>query len=86
MNLLFDVINIAFQVYIYIIFARIILSWIRHDPYNPVFRFIYDLTEPFLSIFRRIIPPLGMIDLSPIVALIALHVLRWVILSLLLRI
>ncbi|MDP3051149.1 MAG: YggT family protein, partial [Eubacteriales bacterium] len=74
--MLFDVVNIAFQVYIYIIFGRIILSWIRHDPHHPVIRFVYDLTEPFLSIFRRIIPPFGMIDLSPIVALIALHVLR----------
>ncbi|MDQ7789482.1 MAG: YggT family protein, partial [Clostridia bacterium] len=53
--MLFDVVNIAFQVYIYIIFGRIILSWIRHDPHHPVIRFVYDLTEPFLSIFRRII-------------------------------
>lgn len=73
MDLVFDLVRVAFQVYSWIIIGRIILSWVPHDPYHPVIRFLYDLTEPYLSIFRRIIPPLGMIDLSPIVALIGLQ-------------
>lgn len=78
-----DIVNAAFQVYTMLIFARVLLSWFRHNPYQPVVRFIYDLTEPFLRLFRRVIPPLGMIDISPLVALLVLSVLRQIVVSLL---
>jgi uncharacterized protein YggT (Ycf19 family) len=62
-------------VYILLIFAYIITSWIRL-PYSPtlsrVQRFLYDVCDPYLRIFRRVLPPLGPLDLSPIVAVIAL--------------
>lgn len=83
MGLILELISVAFQVYGWIIIARIILSWVRHDPYHPVIRFLYDLTEPYLSIFRRIIPPLGIMDLSPIVALFTLYLLRYAFLRIL---
>ncbi len=86
MGLIIDLINVAFQVYGWIILARIILSWVPHNPYHPVIRFLYDLTEPYLSIFRRFIPPLGMIDLSPLVALITLYILRAVLVSVLIQV
>jgi uncharacterized protein YggT (Ycf19 family) len=66
-------------VYILLIFAYIITSWIRL-PYSPtlsrVQRFLYDVCDPYLRIFRRVLPPLGPLDLSPIVAVFALVVIR----------
>ncbi|GBF33284.1 cell division protein YlmG/Ycf19 [Desulfocucumis palustris] len=77
------IVNIIFQVYIWLIFARIILSWVRHNPYQPVIRFIYEVTEPVLGFFRRIIPPIGVVDISPIAAFFALELLNRLIIQLL---
>ena len=84
MGLILDVVSAAFKAYFVLIFIRIILSWVRHNPYQPVFKFIYEITEPYLRIFRRVIPPIGMIDISPIVALLALQFIEWVIIRALL--
>jgi YggT family protein len=72
-------VNALFIVYIILVFARVLLSWIPRMPYNPTLRtvvdFIHDTTEPYLRIFRRIIPPVGRgfaLDLSPIVAIFVL--------------
>ena len=73
-------------VYTLLILAYIITSWIRL-PYSPtlnrVQRFLYDVCNPYLQLFRRFIPPLGPIDLSPMVAIIVLFVLSGVLTSLL---
>ena len=79
MSWILDVVHAAFRAYFILIFVRIILSWVRHNPYMPVFRFIYEITEPYLRVFRRIIPPIGMIDLSPIVALLALQFIEYLV-------
>ncbi|HEX2232576.1 MAG TPA: YggT family protein [Thermoleophilaceae bacterium] len=63
-------------VYLVLIFIRIIMSWIPRMPYNRVLNavltFVSDVTDPYLNLFRRVIPPLrmgpGALDLSPIVA------------------
>ena len=64
-------------VYVLLILAYILTSWVRL-PYSPwlnrIQRFLYDVCEPYLRIFRRVLPPLGPIDLSPMVATIALLV------------
>ncbi|MDI6710602.1 MAG: YggT family protein [Thermoanaerobacterales bacterium] len=83
MSLLIQLVNVAFQVYSWLMIARILLSWVRHDPRNPIIRFIYEITEPFLGLFRRIIPPIGMVDISPIAAFIVLDLIRRFVLSLL---
>lgn len=83
MNLVVEVVAVAFTVYSWLIIGRIILSWVRHNPYNPAVRFIYDLTDPYLNIFRRVIPLIGVIDISPIAALLVLQLLRGVIIQLL---
>jgi len=66
-------------VYILLILVYIILSWIRL-PYsvwlNRVQRFLYDVCDPYLRIFRRFLPPLGPLDLSPMVGVIALIVIQ----------
>jgi uncharacterized protein YggT (Ycf19 family) len=61
------------SVYTLLIFAYVLTSWIRL-PYSlaPVQRFLYEVCEPYLRLFRRILPPLGPIDLSPIVAVAVL--------------
>ncbi|MCL0106397.1 YggT family protein, partial [Peptococcaceae bacterium] len=46
----------AFEVYKFILIARIILSFIRHNPHNPVIKFIYELSEPFLAILSLLSP------------------------------
>lgn len=76
-------INVAFYVYTWLIFIRIILSWIKHNPHQPVIKFINEITEPVLSVFRRIIPPFGAIDLSPIAAFFALEIFRQILVNVL---
>ena len=64
-------------VYILLIFVYILTSWIRL-PYwlNRVQRFLHDVCEPYLRLFRRILPPLGPLDLSPMVGVFALLIVR----------
>lgn len=69
-------INVAFEVYSVLLMIRIVLSWIRHNPYQPIFRFIYEITDPYLRIFRRLVPPYGQIDFSPIAALFVLYIIQ----------
>lgn len=79
-----DYVSTLLSIYIILIFIRILMSWIPRMPYNPalstVVRFIEDVTEPWLRIFRRVIPPLnvggGGLDLSPMIATFALILLR----------
>lgn len=70
-------IHIFIAVYILLIFVYIITSWIRL-PYSPalnrVQRFLNDVCEPYLRLFRRVLPPLGPLDLSPMVAVVVLIV------------
>ena len=81
-------VDVFVGVYTLLIFAYILTSWIRL-PYsvwlNRIQRFLYDVCEPFLRIFRRILPPLGPLDLSPIIAVIVLVIVGRVVTSLLER-
>jgi YggT family protein len=81
------IINVVFQLFWWAILIRVLLSWlpmagVRIDPYNPVIRVLYSLTDPILEPIRRF-TTVGMIDLSPIVALFALDIIRRVLISLL---
>jgi YggT family protein len=79
-------ISVFVAVYILLIFAYILTSWIRL-PYQPwlnrIQRFLYDVCEPYLRLFRRILPSVGPLDLSPIIAIIALYVAQQILFSLL---
>ena len=83
-GLLFDTIGsiqsfieVFVYVYMLLIFAFILTSWVRL-PYSPwlqrIQRFLFDVCDPYLRLFRRFLPPLGPLDLSPVVAVIALIV------------
>ncbi len=63
---------LSINLFVYAIFIRIILSWISQGGYNPATAIITTLTEPLLRPFRRMLPPLGGFDLSPIFAVILL--------------
>jgi len=60
-----------YKIYTFLLFVRIIFSWLRPVP-NRFTYFINDVTDPVLNLAKRIIPPIGMIDISPIFAFIAL--------------
>ena len=67
------VISIVLNLYMWIIIARAILSWVSPDPYNPIVRFIHNITEPVLYQVRKRLPVnFGGIDVSPIVVLLAI--------------
>jgi YggT family protein len=76
-----------FTVFIIVIFIRVLLSFIPMAPGSRAARAFWDFahqsTDWYLNVFRRMIPPLGMFDLSPIVAIIVLYILRAFVLSLL---
>jgi YggT family protein len=68
-------VDVFVLVYVLLIFAYILTSWFRM-PYSPwlnrIQRFLYDVCEPYLRIFRRFVPQIGPLDLSPMVAVIVL--------------
>ena len=73
-----EILCIALQLYIMILFARIILSWVTMfwsppPALSPAIRVVYDLTEPIMGFFRRYIPPVGGLDLSPIFIFVILN-------------
>jgi YggT family protein len=76
--ILIQTIDLIFTFFYLAIMARILLSWFRVDPYHPVSVFLLRVTEPILAPFRNIIPPIGMIDISPIVAIIVLGIVQQV--------
>ena len=65
------VLEMALNIYWWIIIARAVLSWVNPDPYNPIVRFIYNATEPVLYRVRRTLPFafIGVIDFSPVIVL-----------------
>jgi YggT family protein len=68
-------INYFVYIYVLVIFVRIILSWIRLPySFNPLVRFVGDVTDPYLHLWRRVLPNFGPFDLSPMVGIIALLV------------
>jgi YggT family protein len=73
MNYFFTILNFAFSVYQYMIIAYILMSWVPQMRDTGIGQLLERLVEPYLAPFRRFIPPLGFIDISPIVALIALR-------------
>ena len=83
--LLLQVIGILFQALILAIVARALLSWFNLGPSHPVVRILYDVTEPILAPLRRVIPRIGMFDITPIVAILLLELAQRLLFGLLVR-
>ena len=67
------VLDIVLTIFMWIVIARAVLSWVSPDPYNPIVRFIHKVTEPVLYQIRRRIPvSFGGIDFSPIIVFLAI--------------
>ena len=68
-----QVLSIVLNIYMWLIVVRAIASWFAMDPYNPIYQFLIRITEPVLGRLRRVLPlSAGMVDLSPIVAILAI--------------
>lgn len=72
LNALAGLINIVFSVYIWVILGRVIISWVNADPYNPIVRFLYEITEPPLRFIRRYLPIMGGFDFAPLVLILGI--------------
>ncbi|RLB73777.1 MAG: YggT family protein [Deltaproteobacteria bacterium] len=77
------IVDLAFNIYIFIIIARALISWVNPDPYNSIVRFLHSATDPVLYRLRRLLPFLqaGAFDLSPIVLLLLLSVVQQMVVS-----
>ncbi len=72
-----SILDILLNIYTWVIIIAALLSWVSPDPYNPIVRLLYGVTEPVLRPIRRRLGILGGIDLSPIVALLIIFFLRY---------
>jgi YggT family protein len=81
-----NVLNFVLLLYMWIVIARAILSWVNPDPFNPIVRFIHNITEPVLYQIRSRLPiNFGGIDFSPIIVILAVWFLRDFVVKSLLR-
>ncbi len=71
-----DLIKLAFDVFIFSILIQVVMSWVNPGAYNPATALISYLTEPIMRPMRRIIPPIGGLDLSPMAAMIGLYLMQ----------
>ncbi len=79
-----DYVEALFLVYLVLIFIRVLLSWVPRIPYNPYLRaavrFVEETTDPYLNLFRRVIPPIGgRLDISPILAIFLLLIVQGIV-------
>jgi YggT family protein len=79
---IYDLISLTFDIFIVALFIQAILSWVNPDPYHPVSSLLRNLTFPILRPIQKHVPPIGGIDLSTLIALIALMFIKRLVLSL----
>lgn len=72
--MIFELLATLLSIYSFVILARLLLSWVPDmvDPYHPAVQFLHQITEPVLEPARRLIPPIGMIDISATVVLLVI--------------
>ncbi len=82
------ILDLAFNIYIFIVIARALISWVSPDPYNPIVHFLHNATDPVLYRLRNLVPFLraGTFDFSPIVLLLLLSVLQQLVVNFLMQI
>ena len=77
-------VSLLFNLWSFAILARVLLSWFNMSPYHPAIQALDMVTEPILGPLRRIIPPVGMMDISPIVALLLVQFAEQIVVSVIL--
>ncbi len=78
-----NLIRFLADAYTIIIIIRVLLSWIRHNPYNPLIRFVYQITEPPLRWIRRYVPTLGGLDFSPLILILVVYIMERILIRIL---
>jgi len=77
-------VDLIFNLYIFIVVARALVSWVSPDPYNPIVRFLHNATDPVLYRLRRLLPfSTGAIDFSPMILIFCLYLLQGFLVNLL---
>jgi len=70
-------VDLVFNIYIFIVVARALVSWVNPDPYNPIVRFLHNSTDPVLYRLRKMLPfSTGSIDFSPMILIFLLYLLQ----------
>jgi YggT family protein len=75
-----ELVDLLFNIFLIAILIQVVLSWINPGGYNPAASLLYHLTEPLLGPARRLLPPLGGLDLSPMLVMIGLYLLKMLLL------
>ena len=73
--------ELAITILYWLIIVRALISWVNPDPFNPIVQFLYRTTDPILAPIRKFLPPLGPIDISPIIAFFVLYFLKMFLVS-----
>ncbi|MCB1180732.1 MAG: YggT family protein [Chlamydiia bacterium] len=81
--MLFYIISTLFTTYTFLLLVRVIGSWFPRFSQSRLMRFVAYYTDPYLNIFKKVIPPLGMLDLSPMAAFFSLQLIQGIILTIL---
>lgn len=71
-----NILDVALTIYSFIVIIAAIISWVNPDPYNPVVRFLYGVTEPLLRPIRKLLPVRLPIDISPLILLVIIYFLQ----------
>ncbi|MFA5879769.1 MAG: YggT family protein [Candidatus Margulisiibacteriota bacterium] len=75
--MLATIVDLIFNILFITLIIRVLISWVPHNPYHPLIQYLYNITDPFLKPFQKIVPPFKFgIDFSPMLAFIALMVIR----------
>lgn len=83
MRYLYNIVDAFFWLCSLAILLRVLFSWLRPDSNNAIVRLVFQVTEPFLAPLRRFVPSLGGLDVTPMVALILLEIVRALVMSVL---
>ena len=71
------IIDFLLTAYMWVIIGRAVISWVNADPYNPIVRFLYEITEPVLGRIRRFLPvSMGSMDFSPVILIVVIMFLQ----------
>jgi YggT family protein len=77
LNAVAGVLDIVLQLAMYLIIARALISWVSPDPFNPIVQFLMRSTDPILRPIQRLLPAMSGMDISPIIAILAIYFLQW---------